>query len=47
MSRLVLASASPRRRELLSALGVDFEVLPSHIDEAPLPGETPPTTLVP
>ena len=41
MSRLVLASASPRRRELLGALGVDFEVLPSHIDETPLAGETP------
>lgn len=41
MSRLVLASASPRRRELLGALGVDFDVIPSQIDETPLPGETP------
>lgn len=32
--RIVLASASPRRRELLSALGVTFEVAPSHVDEA-------------
>jgi MAF protein len=32
--RLVLASASPRRRELLSALGYDFEVVPSSVDEA-------------
>lgn len=38
---LVLASASPRRRELLSALGVAFEVRPSNINEDPLPGETP------
>lgn len=41
MSRLVLASASPRRRELLGALGVEFDVHPSHVDEDPLPGETP------
>jgi MAF protein len=31
--RLVLASASPRRRELLTALGYDFEVVPSSVDE--------------
>jgi len=30
---LVLASASPRRRELLPALGVPFEVVPSRVDE--------------
>jgi septum formation protein len=30
---LVLASASPRRRELLARLCPDFEVLPAHIDE--------------
>lgn len=40
-SSFVLASASPRRRELLGALGVAFEVRPSNIDEDPLPGETP------
>jgi len=37
---LVLASASPRRREILSGLGLSFEVLPSRIDEQisrPLP----------
>ena len=38
---LVLASASPRRREILSQLGVQFRVLPSGIDERLLPGETP------
>ncbi|MEQ1802241.1 MAG: Maf family protein [Gammaproteobacteria bacterium] len=34
-----LASASPRRQELLTQLGVRFEVLPVDVDEAPLPGE--------
>jgi nucleoside triphosphate pyrophosphatase len=37
--RVVLASASPRRRELLAACGVAFAVLPPRVDEAPLPGE--------
>src|SRR5437899_1837167 len=36
---LILASASPRRREILSIIGVDFQVFPSQIDEAVLPGE--------
>lgn len=36
---LVLASGSPRRRELLAALGLDFEVRPVEIDESPLAGE--------
>lgn len=31
--RIILASASPRRRELLTALGLPFEVAPSHVDE--------------
>ena len=31
---LVLASASPRRRELLPALGVPFEVVPADVDES-------------
>ncbi|GAC1343040.1 MAG: Maf family protein [Isosphaeraceae bacterium] len=31
--RLVLASASPRRRQLLSEAGYSFEVVPSNIDE--------------
>jgi septum formation protein len=38
---LVLASGSPRRRELLAALGLRFEVLPADIDESPLPDEDP------
>ena len=31
---IVLASASPRRRELLPALGVTFEVIPANVDES-------------
>jgi septum formation protein len=38
---LVLASASPRRRELLARLGLTFRVVPADIDETPLPGERP------
>jgi len=36
---LVLASASPRRQELLRNAGINFEVQPAHIAEDPLPGE--------
>jgi septum formation protein len=38
---LILASASPRRRELLSQAGFEFQVHPAHIPEDPLPGEEP------
>ncbi|MBK9519822.1 MAG: septum formation protein Maf [Anaeromyxobacter sp.] len=38
---LTLASASPRRRELLGALGLSLEVRPAHTDETPRPGEAP------
>jgi septum formation protein len=38
---LVLASASPRRRELLTQAGFTFEVRPAHIPEDPTPGEDP------
>lgn len=31
--RIILASQSPRRKELLSGLDLDFEVIPLHIDE--------------
>jgi septum formation protein len=41
MRRLVLASASPRRRELLTQAGFTFAVHPAHIPEDPLPGEDP------
>jgi len=36
---LVLASASPRRRELLAQLGVTFEVITADVPEVPQPGE--------
>jgi septum formation protein len=39
--RLVLASQSPRRRELLGQLGLDLEVRPAHADESPVAGEPP------
>ena len=38
---LVLASQSPRRRELLTQAGYTFEVRPAHIDEDPRLGEEP------
>ena len=37
----VLASRSPRRRQLLGALGLDFTVDAADVDETPLPGEAP------
>jgi len=42
LTDLVLASASPRRRELLGQLGVEFICDPADIDETRRPGETPP-----
>lgn len=39
--RVILASASPRRRELLALIGIEHEVLPANIDESYLAGETP------
>ncbi len=39
--KLTLASASPRRRELLASLGIDFVVVVPEIDETPLSGEKP------
>lgn len=38
---LVLASASPRRRDLLRRAGIRFEVFPADIPEIEQPGETP------
>jgi septum formation protein len=38
---LVLASGSPRRRELLSRLGLDVTVAAQDVDESAVPGETP------
>lgn len=38
LSRIVLASTSPRRYELLGSLGLEVEVVPSGYDERPLEG---------
>lgn len=40
-STIVLASASPRRSELLESAGIGFRVVPADICEDPLPGEDP------
>jgi nucleoside triphosphate pyrophosphatase len=39
--KLYLASTSPRRREILCTLGLDFEVIAVDIDESPTAGEAP------
>ena len=41
MRRLILASASPRRRELLTQIGFKFEVRPAHVNEDPRLDEDP------
>ncbi len=38
---LVLASASPRRRDVLAEAGFRFVVVPPQVDESPQPGESP------
>jgi len=38
---LTLASASPRRQELMDILGLEFEIKPADLLEDPLPGEIP------
>lgn len=40
-NRVVLASASPRRAELLASAGIVFEIVPGDFDETPLPDEDP------
>lgn len=42
--RLILASSSAYRRDLLSRLHLHFEAIAPHIDETPLPGEAPEQT---
>jgi septum formation protein len=37
--RIILASSSPRRAEILREAGIVFEISPTQIDESPLPGE--------
>jgi len=39
--RLALASASPRRRDLLAAAGIGAEIAPQDVDESLVPNETP------
>jgi septum formation protein len=39
--RILLASSSPRRRQLLASLGLDFEVRDADVDETLAPGEDP------
>jgi septum formation protein len=38
---IILASNSPRRKELLRQIGLDFRVDPADVDESVLPGESP------
>src|SRR4030065_2921032 len=39
--QLILASASPRRRELLSSVGLKFKIVPAHVNEDYIKGESP------
>jgi septum formation protein len=39
--RIVLASSSPRRREILASLGLSFDVRPADVDETLRAGESP------
>lgn len=41
--KLILASGSPRRKELLTAVGWEFEAITAGIDESVMPGEDPAT----
>lgn len=41
MNPVVLASKSPRRREILTALDIPFRVVAPQVEELPCPGETP------
>lgn len=41
MQKIILASSSPYRAELLARLGLAFDIIPSDIDETPATGETP------
>ena len=40
-NRLILASQSPRRHELLKQVGLDFDVIPSRVEEDFVTGESP------
>lgn len=45
-ARIVLASASPRRRELLAQIGIEADVMPAHIDEEAIRHDHPETLAV-
>jgi len=40
-SPFILASASPRREDLLRSVGLKFKIIPAHVDETYINGETP------
>lgn len=42
-AQVLLASQSPRRREMITWLGLDVQLISANIDERPRPGETPQT----
>ena len=44
--RVVLASSSPRRREILEKLGIMFDVIPSNADESDVAGSADETVMV-
>ena len=46
MEKIILASASPRRREILNAVGIDFEVVKSDADESVVSKELDPSMYV-
>lgn len=41
LSPIILASASPRRRKILSDMGLQFTIVPADVDETPPPGLAP------
>lgn len=45
-TKIVLASASPRRADLLTKIGVSFEPVSSDVNERPHPGESPPDYII-
>ena len=45
-TKIILASSSPRRAELLTFIGVKFEAVPGDVREQPLSGETPPDYII-
>ena len=41
MTKIILASASDRRKDILSQVGISYEVMPSSIDEDAIQADTP------